>query len=479
MTFNSLQYAAFFGVVLLAYWRLPRRGQNVLLLVASYIFYGAFDYRFLGLLLLSTGLDYWFGLSISRSDNDRVRRRWLFASLAVNLGILGFFKYFDFFVDSAADDVATRRPRRRIPRSAHPAARRHQLLHVPRHQLRLRRLPPPHTSRREVCSTIRLFVAFFPQLVAGPIGRRHLQLPQFERDRVRPTRERVVGSLVLILIGLFKKVVIADGVAAVVADAVFVRVRSKRDSRLLSSARGFALQIYGDFSGYTDIARGSVTAARHRAAASTSASRTFARTSPSSGDGGTSRCRTGSATTSTSRWAETAGAMLATYRNLIMTMLLGGLWHGASWTFVVWGGLHGMLLALDRLLGRDRDDVSVRSFGGATCSILVTANIATLLFVIFRAESLREAFHFFAGIFTGRGGWTVDLNSLFIVGTAALGDPVAGLGPAPLGRSGSAHGYTPRDCRSQRRAVARIARCLQRRDADPVHLLPVLGPSVD
>jgi alginate O-acetyltransferase complex protein AlgI len=419
VTFNSLQYGAFFAVVLLVYWRLPRRGQNVLLLVASYIFYGAFDYRFLGLLLLSTGLDYWFGLSISRSDDDRVRRRWLFASLGVNLGILGFFKYFDFFAESAAEML------QRVGLDVHPPLLRillpvgisfytfHGISYV--FDVYRRHIEP---SRSLLDYSV--FVAFFPQLVAGPIGRAHLQLPQFGRDRVRPSRERVIESLVLILTGLIKKVVIADGVAAVVAGG-FSFASEASALTLLFTAWGFALQIYGDFSGYTDIARGSAwllgidLPVNFRQPYLARSITEFWR-----------RWHI-----SLSNWLRdylyiplggNRGSNLATYRNLILTMLLGGLWHGASWTFVVWGGLHGMLLALDRLLGRDRDDVERpiawrRDF----FPILVTANVATLLFVIFRAESLQEAFHFFAGIFTGRGGWTVDLNSLFIVGAAAIG----------------------------------------------------------
>ncbi len=419
MTFNSLQYASFFGVVLLVYWRLPRRGQNVLLLVASYIFYGAFDYRFLGLLLLSTGLDYWFGLSISRSDNDRVRRRWLLASLGVNLGILGFFKYFDFFTDSAVEML------QRIGLDVHPPLLRillpvgisfytfHGISYV--FDVYRRHIEP---SRSLLDYSV--FVAFFPQLVAGPIGRAHLQLPQFGRDRVRPTRERVTQSLVLILTGLFKKVVIADGVAAVVTGG-FSFASEASALTLLFTAWGFALQIYGDFSGYTDIARGSAWLLGIELPIN------FRQ--PYLARNITEFWRRWHV--SLSNWLRdylyiplggNRGNKLATYRNLILTMLLGGLWHGASWTFVVWGGLHGLLLAFDRLRGRDRDDVERPIvWRRDLLSVIVTANIATLVFVVFRAESLREAFHFFAGIFTGRGGWTVDLNSLFIVAVAALG----------------------------------------------------------
>ncbi len=419
MTFNSLQYAAFFALVLLIYWRLPRRGQNALLLVASYVFYAAFDYRFLGLLLISTGLDYWFGLSISRSGDDRIRRRWLFASLGVNLGILGFFKYYDFFADSAAQMLL------RVGLDVHPPLFRillpigisfytfHGISYV--FDVYRRHIEP---SRSLLDYAV--FVAFFPQLVAGPIGRAHLQLPQFGRDRIRPTRERVVESLVLILTGLFKKVVIADGVAAVVSGG-FTFASEASALTLLFTAWGFALQIYGDFSGYTDIARGSAWLLGielpinfRQPYLSRNITEFWRRWH-----------------VSLSNWLRdylyiplggNRGGKLATYRNLVLTMLLGGLWHGASWTFVVWGGLHGLLLCLDRLRGRDRSDVERPIvWRRDLIPILVTANVAALLFVVFRADSLREAFHFIAGIFTARGGWAVELNSLFVVAVAALG----------------------------------------------------------
>jgi D-alanyl-lipoteichoic acid acyltransferase DltB (MBOAT superfamily) len=419
VTFNSLQYAAFFAVVLLVYWRLPRRGQNALLLVASYVFYAAFDYRFLGLLLLSTGLDYWFGLSISRSGEDRVRRRWLFASLCVNLGILGFFKYFDFFADSAAQML------QRVGLDVHPPLLRillpigisfytfHGISYV--FDVYRRHIEP---SRSLLDYSV--FVAFFPQLVAGPIGRAHLQLPQFGRERTRPSRERVVESLVLILTGLFKKVVIADGVAAVVTDG-FLFSSEASALTLLFTAWGFALQIYGDFSGYTDIARGSAWLLGielpinfRQPYLSRSITEFWRRWH-----------------VSLSNWLRdylyiplggNRAGEFATYRNLVLTMLLGGLWHGASWTFVVWGSLQGLLLSLDRVRGRDREDVERPIVWRRDLfSILVTANVVALLFVIFRAESLGEAVDFFAGIFTGRGGWAIDLNTLFIVAVAAAG----------------------------------------------------------
>jgi alginate O-acetyltransferase complex protein AlgI len=418
VTFNSVQYAVFFAVFLVVYWRMGRKPQNVLLLAASYVFYAAFDYRFLGLLVLSTGLDYYFGLAVDRPGDDRLRRRWLYASLAVNLGILGIFKYYDFFADSAS------RMLQRAGLDVHPPLLRillpvgisfytfHGISYV--FDIYRRHIQPTRSLL-----DYSVFVAFFPQLVAGPIGRAHLQLPQFGRDRKRPDRDRVEEALALILTGLFKKVVIADGVSGIVT-AGFASPADAGALTLLAAAWGFALQIYGDFSGYTDIARGSAWLLGidlpenfRQPYLSRSITEFWRRWH-----------------ISLSNWLRdylyiplggNRGSDLATYRNLILTMLLGGLWHGASWTFVVWGGLHGALLAGDRLRGRDRDDAErPLRWRRDWWRVLVTANLAAALFVIFRATTLGEAIDVFGGIITGRGGWTVEVNTVLVLGTAAL-----------------------------------------------------------
>ena len=413
MTFNSIQYAVLFGAVFVLYWQLRWRAQNALLLVASYAFYAAFDYRFLALLLLSTGLDFWFGLSLAKATSDRIRRRWLLASLGVNLGILGFFKYYDFFTNSATRMFG------HVGFGLHPP-----LLHV---------LLPVGISfytfhgisyvfdvyRRHIEPTDRLldyavFVAFFPQLVAGPIGRAQLQLPQFGRARVRPDREQAARAVALILVGLFKKVVIADGVATFVTSA-FTNAQHASALTLVLGAWGFALQIYGDFCGSTDIARGS--------AALLGIELPVNFRQPYLSRSITEFWRRWHI--SLSNWLRdylyiplggNRGPALATYRNLLLTMLIGGLWHGAAWTFVVWGGLHGTMLAVERAAGLDRADpyrpISLRRDLGA---ILLTANAACAAFVVFRADSFSQAAHFFAGIGSLRGGASFDQAGLIVV----------------------------------------------------------------
>jgi D-alanyl-lipoteichoic acid acyltransferase DltB (MBOAT superfamily) len=342
VTFNSLQYAIFLPIVLLLYWNLRRRGQNLLLLAASYLFYSFWDWRFLGLLMLSTTVDYVTGRVLARTD-DGSHRRWVLAvSIITNLGILGFFKYFNFFIDSAERllgkvglDISP--PLLHI---ALPVGISFYTFHGMSYTIDLfRRRIQPATSIIDFAA----FVSFFPQLVAGPIGRADFQLPQFERERTMPDSERVVGSLALILLGLFKKVAIADAVAPV-ATAAFSTPNIYGWPMLLVGAYAFALQIYGDFSGYTDMARGSARLLGFELPPNFEQpylSRNIAEF-----------WRTWHI--SLSSWLRdylyvplggNRGSARATYRNLFLVMLIGGLWHGAAWTFVVWGALHGGLLA--------------------------------------------------------------------------------------------------------------------------------------
>ena len=352
MVFNSFRYAAFLPTVLALYWLLRRRReQNILLLVASYIFYAAWDYRFLGLMWISTLTDYTVGRLLAATEDERRRKRIFLVSLCVNLGILGFFKYFNFFVDSGAGLL------RHLGFSPHPPV--------------LRILLPIGISfytfhgisytfdvyRRELEPTksllnFALFVAYFPQLVAGPIGRAQIQLPQFENRRTPPSPERIRSGLFLILLGLFKKIAIADMLAPFVNQA-FGNAAHASAGTLIVGVYAFALQIYGDFSGYSDIARGS--------------SRLFGIEllrnfdQPYLSRNITQFWRTWHISLST--WLRdylyvplggNRKGERRTYVNLMATMLLGGLWHGAAWTFVMWGGLHGAYLSVHRKLSGSR-----------------------------------------------------------------------------------------------------------------------------
>lgn len=417
MTFNSLEYAAFLPVVLLLYWNLGHTGQNRLLLVASYLFYGLFDWRFLGLLALSTLLDFWFGHRLAAAPEGSRRAGWLWASIAVNLGILGVFKYADFFLESAGRflgrlgiDVSPPLLEVLLPVgiSFYTFHGISYVFDVYRGHVR-----PTRNLVDYAC-----FVAYFPQLVAGPIGRATLQLPQFERDRQRPNSEAVESGVLLILLGLFKKVVIADGVAPV-ANAAFTDPSSAPTLQLVVGALAFSMQIYGDFSGYTDIARGT--------------SRLLGIELPLNF---TQPYLSRNITEFWRRWhmslsnwlrdylylplGGNRGSRLATYRNLFLVMLLGGLWHGASWTFVVWGGCHGLALAVHRWWRevRPRPAIDHPDRPIALGSRLGTFALVTLLWVVFRAQSWDAAWAYFRGLAAFRGG-SVATDDVLLVAFAA------------------------------------------------------------
>ena len=438
MVFNSLEYAIFLPIVLGLYWLLSHRKQNLLLLAASYVFYGAWDVRFLGLMIISTLTDFTVGRLLERTEDDRRRKRIFMISLVVNLGILGFFKYANFFTASAARLLKGFGLQPHLP-----------VLHI---------LLPIGISfytfhgisytfdvyRRQIRATDNLlnfacFVSFFPQLVAGPIGRAHIQLPQFENPRKKPPPEDVRSALFLILLGLFKKVAIADGLAPFVASSFGAASHAGWPS-LLVGMYAFAFQIYGDFSGYSDIARGSA--------------RLFGIEliknfdQPYLSRNITEFWRTWHI--SLSSWLRdylyvpvggNRGSSLATYRNIMITMLLGGLWHGARWTFVVWGGLHGAYLVGHRLFmgrrararadeqpigrplgprGRVREEGPPRLHWSDIVPAVLTFHLVCLAWIFFRAQTFGEAFHYIGGIVTLRSGGHLDPNAVWTLAFAAI-----------------------------------------------------------
>ncbi|HTA75083.1 MAG TPA: MBOAT family protein [Gemmatimonadaceae bacterium] len=348
MLFDSAVYLVFLILVVFAYWRMRHTAQNRFLLAASYFFYGWWDWRFLLVMIASTAMDYWIAGAISRSAEPRKRRSLLVVSLVINFSILGFFKYFNFFVDSAERFAAVLG------------------MHSIPHALFSIILPPAISfyTFQEVAYIVDvyygrvaaatsfvdygLFISFFPHLIAGPIQRPSHLLPQVQRPRV-VDQARIYDGVMLILSGLFRKCVIADS-CGVLANAAFGGRMGSTGMAALIGVYAFAWQIYGDFSGYSDIARGSAQVlgfhfmVNFRQPYLATSLQDFWR-----------------------RWHISLSTWLrdylyiplggsrhgevATYRNLFVTMLLGGLWHGANWTFVFWGALHGAGLAVERALG--------------------------------------------------------------------------------------------------------------------------------
>jgi D-alanyl-lipoteichoic acid acyltransferase DltB (MBOAT superfamily) len=344
MLFNSLQFLVFFGVVLALYRRLSHRWQNGMLLVASYIFYGAWDWRFLILFFTTTFTDYCCALQVANSTSPARRKGFVALSIAVNMGILGFFKYANFFSDSLAELFAA--------------------LGLQFHPLTMAIILPVGISfytfqsmsytldvyRGELAPCRNLFdyalyVSFFPQLVAGPVERATHLLPQVLQPR-QVTVEYVSEGLYLILWGYFKKVFVADNMALIV-QPIFAQQTGFTGSQVCIGALAFAFQIYGDFSGYSDIARGSARLLGFDIMRNFNLPY-FAR-SPQD---------------FWRRWHISLSTWLRdylyvplggnrkgrvrTYVNLMATMVLGGLWHGAAWTFVIWGAYHGLLLSIHR-----------------------------------------------------------------------------------------------------------------------------------
>ena len=386
MSFNSWQFLALAAVVYPLYFRLPHVGQNWLLLIASYVFYGAWDVRFLLLIAGSTLLDYYVGLRLDATVDRGRRKQWLAASLIGNLGALAFFKYFGFFVESASLALES--------------------LGVPASRLRLDIVLPVGISfytfqtmsytidvyRGELKATrslrdFALFVAYFPQLVAGPIERASRLLPQIINPR-RVSLAQISNGLWLISWGLFKKVVIADNLAIIV-DRTFSANSGASGAEYLVAIYAFAYQIYCDFSGYSDIARG--LAAIMGIDLMVNFNRPYLATDP--------RDFWRRWHISLSTWLRdylyiplggSRGGVLTTYRALFMTMVLGGLWHGAKWTFVMWGVYHGLLLIVHRAWTERAGSRMPDSFLGTAVSRVVMFHLICAGWLLFRADSLGQ-----------------------------------------------------------------------------------------
>ena len=405
MLFNSWEFALFLPCVLGCYYILKTRAQNVLLLLSSYFFYSCWDWRFTGLLLLSTVVDYSVGRAMPRATARRSRTL-LLVSICTNLGVLGLFKYFNFFADSAADILGT------FGIGASPV-----LLNV---------ILPVGISfytfqtmaytidvyrgrvepERDIV-TFGIYVAFFPQLVAGPIERAQNLLPQIRAPR-RIDQHQISSGTLLILIGLLRKVVIADN-AAMYVDLVFSDPTAVSWTGLIKGIMYFSLQIYGDFAGYSNIARGC------SRLLGIELMQNF--NHPYFATNITTFWRKWHISLST--WLRdyvyiplggNRGTVIFAYRNLILTMLLGGLWHGAGWTFVVWGGIHGVALAVHKwwLGGRDPKpkqwSSGIQGVLGALAGWLVTMAIVGFGWIFFRAPTFEAAYNVVMGICTLSSG---------------------------------------------------------------------------
>jgi len=360
--FNTVVFLVFLPIVIGIFHLLKQQlHKKIFLIIASYVFYGYWDWRFLFLILLSTVVDYVIAIKLDEHDSDKVRKGLLLASIVINLGILGVFKYFNFFTESFQAlsnnfgyelDMVHLNIILPVGISFYTFQTMSYTMDVYKHKIKAE-----HSF-----VNLALYVSFFPQLVAGPIEKAAHLLPQIQ-TLIRPTLLHFKEGFILITMGMMKKVLIGD-TCGLYVDHIFSEPSQYQSFELLSALLLFAVQIYADFAGYTSIGRGvakmlGIDLVHNFKQPYLSANITeFWR-----------------------RWHMSLSSWLKeylyiwglggnrkgkirTYVNLMLTMLIGGLWHGSSWNFVVWGGIHGLGLAGHKLLLGDKKAQSSFTYSG-------------------------------------------------------------------------------------------------------------------
>lgn len=404
MLFNSIDFAIFLPIVFFLYWFVAEkdlRVQNTLLLLASYLFYGWWDWRFLSLIIFSTGLDYAIGLKMNASTIPSTRKFLLWCSLLVNLGFLGVFKYYNFFMDNlvTAYTFFGRELQMGSLEIILPVGISFYTFQTMSYTIDVYR-----GKMKPVRNIIAFaaFVSFFPQLVAGPIERAAHLLPQFSKRRYFNYGHAVDG-LRQILWGLVKKVVIADS-CATYANAIFDNSADLSGSSLLLGAVFFAFQIYGDFSGYSDIAIGTARLFGF------DLMKNFA--FPYFSRDIAEFWRRWHISLST--WFRdylyiplggSRGSTAMQVRNVFVIFVVSGFWHGANWTFIVWGALNALYFLPMLLSGNNRKNLDVVAEGRIFpafrefVAILTTFGLTLIAWIFFRANTVSHAIGYLQGIF--------------------------------------------------------------------------------
>ena len=405
MLFNSIEFIIFLPIVFSIYWLLrdedPKK-QNILILLSSYFFYGYWDWRFLSLIVFSSFVDYFVGIKLSDTENKNKRRRLLFISLFVNIGFLGVFKYYNFFAESFAG-VFT------LMGSPISVDRLQIILPVGISFYTFQTLSYSIDVYKKKLEPTRDFIAFFafvsyfPQLVAGPIERASNLLPQFYKKREFEYTKAIDGMR-QILWGLFKKVVIADNCAEY-ANVIFNNSADYSGSTLVLGAIFFSFQIYGDFSGYSDIAIGTSRLLGINLMKNFSFpyfSRDIAEF-----------WRRWHISLST--WFRdylyiplggSRGGISMKVRNVFIIFIVSGFWHGANWTFIVWGALNAIYFLPLLLSNKNRTQIETVAKGRLLPSIreltqiVITFSLTILAWIFFRANNMGHAFQYLSEIFS-------------------------------------------------------------------------------
>lgn len=406
MLFNSLSFAIFLPIVFALYWLTKgRRKQNILLMIASYYFYACWDWRFLFLLAFSTVLDYYTGIKIEESEKKSSKKFWFWLSVSVNLGFLGFFKYYNFFAESFAELLSGfgLHVDPWILQIILPVGISFYTFHGLSYVIDIYK---ERIKAEKSWIDYALFVSFFPLLVAGPIERATHLLPQIKKDRTFNYTNAVDG-LRQILWGLFKKMVVADNCAHY-ANIIFNDYNNYTGVTLIFGAILFAFQIYGDFSGYSDIALGTARLFGFDLLRNFSYpyfSRDIAEF--------------------WRRWHISLSSWFRDYlyiplggskggnwmrvRNTFIIFIVSGFWHGSNWTFIVWGFLNALFIMPSIVLKTNRNNLDIVAQGKLfpnfreIFQLIITFSLACFAWIFFRSASVTDAFAYIVRIFSTLG----------------------------------------------------------------------------
>ncbi len=405
MLFNSFSFLLFLPIVFILYWWVNRKSlplQNALLLLASYFFYACWDWRFLFLLLFSTALDYFSGIKMAEAKSNSIKKFWFWLSIIINIGFLGVFKYYNFFADSFSEALSGFGIQTNFwtLQLILPVGISFYTFHGLSYVIDIykERIEPERNL-----ITYSLFVSYFPLLVAGPIERATHLLPQIKKQRFF-NNEKAVDGLHQIIWGLFKKIVIADN-CALYANDIFDHYDSMNSLSLFLGAIYFSFQIYGDFSGYSDIALGT--------------SKLF----------GIDLLRNFNYPyfsrdiaefwrrwhISLSSWFRdylyiplggSQGGMMIKIRNTFIIFLVSGFWHGANWTFMVWGALHAAFFLPLLIMKKNRNNIDIVAKGKHVPTVkeffnmVLTFCLTALAWVFFRAKTVSDACSYIKSMFS-------------------------------------------------------------------------------